>query len=131
MGAFIGARVTNAPISYTDERLTLVDDWLTYQGQATGQGVEMIYHYSDTCSFCEQIRNEVLGFAIENAMDIPVYVADMNSSAINQTSMFSPAQITGTPTMSIFVNGNLVNQVVGVNPILNLIDQVNEGTFRP
>lgn len=131
VGAFIIARIANAPISYTDSRLMLVEDWLTFQTQARGEGVEMIYHYSETCSFCEQIRNDILGFAISNGMDIPVYVADMNSSAINQTSMFSPAQITGTPTVSIFVNGNLVNQVVGVNPILNLIDQVNAGTFTP
>jgi len=131
VGAFIVARVTNAPISYTDERLTLVDDWLTYQGQATGQGVEMIYHYSETCSFCEQIRNDILGFAIENEMNIPVFVADMNSQALNQTSMFAPVQISGTPTVSIFVNGQLANQVVGVDPILRLIDQVNAGTFTP
>lgn len=131
VGAFIIARIANAPISYTDDRLELVEDWLTFQSQARGQGVEMIYHYSETCSFCEQIRNDILGFAISNGMDIPVYVADMNSQAINQTSMFSPAQITGTPTVSIFVNGNLVNQVVGVNPILNLIEQVNAGTFTP
>ena len=131
VGAFIIARIANAPISYTDDRLELVEDWLTFQSQARGQGVEMIYHYSETCSFCEQIRNDILGFAISNGMDIPVYIVDINSQAIKQTSMFSPAQITGTPTVSIFVNGNLVNQVVSVNPILNLIEQVNAGTFTP
>ena len=131
VGAFLVATVVNAPISYTDERLVLVEDWLTYSTQSTGEGIELIYHYSETCSFCEQIRNDILGFAIENEMDIPVYVVDVNSQAVNQTSMFSPAPITGTPTVSIFVNGLLVNQVVGVTPILTLIDQVNAGTFTP
>lgn len=131
VGAFLVATVVNAPISYTDERLVLVEDWLTYSTQSTGEGIELIYHYSETCSFCEQIRNDILGLAIENEMDIPVYVVDVNSQAVNQTSMFSPASITGTPTVSIFVNGRLVNQVVGVTPILTLIDQVNAGTFTP
>lgn len=131
VGVFAVARIFNAPISYNDERLELVDDWLTFQSQSTGQGVEMIYHYSESCSFCEQIRNEILGFAISNEMNIPVYVADMNSQAINQTSMFAPAEIRGTPTVSILVNGQLANQVVGVDPILNLINDVNAGTFTP
>lgn len=131
VGAFLVATVVNAPISYTDERLELVEDWLTYSTQSTGEGIELIYHYSETCSFCEQIRDDILGFAIENEMDIPVYVVDVNSQAVNQTSMFAPAQITGTPTVSIFVDGRLVNQVVGVTPILTLIDQVNAGTFTP
>ena len=131
IGAFIIARIANAPISYTDERLELVEDWWNFQDQFKGEGIEMIYHYSETCSFCEQIRNDILRFAISNKMEIPVYVADMNSTMIIETEIFSPARISGTPTVSIFVNGNLVDQVVSVNPILNLIDQVNAGTFTP
>lgn len=131
IGAFIVASIANAPISYNDDRLELVEDWLSFQSQARGEGVEMIYHYSETCSFCEQIRNDILGFAIRNEMDIPVYIADTNNQALSQTSMFAPAQISGTPTVSIFVDGNLVDQLVGVTPILNLIEEVNAGTFTP
>ena len=131
IGAFLLIRIFNAPISYTDSRLILIEDWLTYQTVSTGEGVEMIYHYSETCSFCEQIRQEILGFAIENKANIPVYIADVNNRALEQTAMFAPAHIRGTPTVSVFLNGQLIDQLVGVDPILNLIKDVNAGTFTP
>jgi thiol-disulfide isomerase/thioredoxin len=139
IGAFLLVRIFNTLISstddtlisYKDDRLILIEDWLTYQTVATREGIEMIYHYSETCSFCEQIRQEILGFAIENNANIPVYIADVNNRALEQTSMFAPAQIRGTPTVSIFLDGQLINQVVGSDPILNLIRDVNAGTFTP
>lgn len=129
IGTFVLVNVLNPSYDYDSEEITQVNDWISFQSELPQTGYTVLYYYSATCSFCIQIKDDVLDFAAENAAGIPVYIADVNNPLIIQTNEFNPAVIRGTPTMVVFYNGGLVDQVSGTDPIINMMNAFEEGTY--
>lgn len=129
IGTFVLVNVLNPSYDYDSEEITQVNDWISFQSELPQTGYAVVYYYSVTCSFCVQIKDPVLDFAAENEANVPVFIADVNNALIRQTNDFNPASISGTPTMVVFYNGSLVDQVSGTDPILNMMDAFEEGTY--
>lgn len=117
--------------SYDDPDLVQVENWLTHSTLVPREGYALLYHYSETCSFCEQIKDEILGFAIENDNDIPVVLADVNNPNLRASNNFAPQSISGTPTVWVFFNGAIIDSKVGPTPILDLMTDLDNGTYTP
>jgi len=58
-------------------------------------------------------------------------VADVNDPDLRGSEQFSPVQISGTPTVTVYLDGTIIDQKVGSDPILELIDDLNAGTYTP
>lgn len=116
---------------YDDPEMVHVEDWFTFTTQVPQEGYMVLYHYSESCSYCQEIQDDILGFASSNPNDIPVLLVDVNDPDVRGSEQFAPVQITGTPTVTIYEGGEIVDQRVGVDPILNMIDNFNAGTFTP
>lgn len=129
IGSFILVNLLNPSYDYDSEEISQVSDWMSFQSELPRTDYSVVYYYSVTCSFCVQIKDEVLSFAAGNDADVPVFIADVNSPLLLQTNDFNPANISGTPTMVVFYNGVIVDQVAGVEPILNMMDAFEEGTY--
>lgn len=116
---------------YDDPEMVHVENWLTYSSQVPQEGYMVLYHYSETCSFCVQIQDDILGFAASNPNNIPVLLADVNDPNLRGSEQFSPVSISGTPTVTVYLDGEIIDQKVGTDPILQLIDDLNAGTYTP
>lgn len=116
---------------YDDPEMVHVENWLTYSSQVPQEGYMVLYFYSESCSFCQDIQNDILGFAASNPNDIPVLLADVNDPDLRGSQQFAPVQISRTPTVTVYLDGEIVDQFVGTDPILQMIDDFNAGTFTP
>ncbi len=116
---------------YDDPEMVHVENWLTYSTQVPSEGYMVLYHYSESCSFCQQIQDDILGFASSNPSDIPVLLADVNDADLRASNQFAPVSITGTPTVTIYLDGEVIDQRVGPDPIIAMINDFNAGTFAP
>jgi len=130
IGSFILVNILDPSYDYDSEEISQVSDWFSFQNQLPSEGYAVVYYYSATCSFCIEIKDPVLDFAADNEADVPVFIANVNSPTLLQTNEFNPANITGTPTMVVFYNGILVDQVSGTTPILTMMDAFEEGTYN-
>lgn len=129
IGSFVLVNLLNPSYDYDSEEISQVNDWVSFQSELPRTDYSVVYYYSATCSFCIQIKDQVLSFAADNDADVPVFIANVNSPLLLQTNDLNPAIIRGTPTMVVFYNGVLVDQVSGVEPILNMMDAFEEGTY--
>ncbi len=116
---------------YDDPEMVHVENWLTYSTQVPDDGYMVLYHYSETCSYCTEIQDDILGFAASNPNNIPVLLADVNDPDLIGSEQFSTVPISGTPTVTVYLDGQVIDQKVGTTPILDLIDDLNAGTYTP
>lgn len=89
----------------------------------------LVYYYSDDCSYCDEIKSEVLDFMNEEK-DIKIYV--INSAKADGTRLINPADSNyylGTPTFLTIENGSIVDYNSGVEDIPKLILDINAGNY--
>lgn len=90
----------------------------------------VVYFYSDTCSACIAIRDEVAAFKAGNNADIKLYYLDSANVSQNDYSYLnSTFGIGGTPAMLTIVNGVVVDVNAGSLDITNIFDAINSGTY--
>lgn len=100
--------------SYSEfEHLTSYD-----QVETQEEGTYVVYYYSETCSFCQQIKDQVLEFAAGNASNLKVYMLDAKTVPTDD-----PYDISGTPTMILVEENEFVELIVGAAAIPEFIDE--------
>ena len=91
-----------------------------------------VYWYSESCYYCTQIKNQVMGFADSNNADVKVYMMDAANTDGYKQFVIDPATgepLGGTPAMIAVRNGEIVDIAPGYIEIPNLIDDVNDGSY--
>lgn len=111
------------------------DDHLNSWEFATTQEEDqyIVYYYGIRCSYCTDIKNDVLTFANENEADVKVYfiesTATINYAAYPVVDPITGEDIPGTPTMIVINNGIVMDVNVGPAIIKSLIEKINEGSY--
>ena len=86
-----------------------------------------VYFYSETCSHCKNIKNEVIGYSLSN--QTPMYFVTFNkevvvshdiSNTIGLTSV-EGLSILGTPSLLDIESGVIVQNIAGETAILNYL----------
>lgn len=85
----------------------------------------LVYYYSETCSHCSEIKDEVLQFADDNSNGYKVYFID--AASIMGTNPVSG--MTGTPSMVVVENNAITDLVVGSIEIPKLLEELNAGDY--
>ena len=85
----------------------------------------LVYYYSPECYYCKEIKMDLLNFADENDADIKVYFLDQ----YNVTGTNNVPGMDGTPTIITIRNGQLVDLSPGATGILNVFNEINNGTY--
>ena len=83
------------------------------------EGTYLVYYYSTTCGFCNQIKEEVLAFADENDKNLKVYM--LNAKEVPTDD---PYDITGTPTMLYIVDNEFEEKIVGAVDVPAFLESV-------
>lgn len=133
--------IANPTLGYNDFN----DVRLQNFSEVTQQDEEeyFVYFYGERCDFCTDIKSEILGFADSNNADLKVYVIESadpddyvqitrQGQTINAAPILDPAtglNITGTPTLITVRNGIVVDVSAGPNVIVDVIEQVEAGTY--
>ena len=92
----------------------------------------MVYYYSETCGYCQQIKNRVLNFAHDNDANIKVYLMDAQVAYSTSFPIYDPtsgAQMTGTPSLITVVDGQIVHMAPGYVEVLDALEAVDDGTY--
>jgi len=84
----------------------------------------LVYYYSEACTYCQEIKSQVLEFADSNNANVKVYFWD--AGVIGGTSI---SAVEGTPAMFTVVNGAIVNITNGYIQIPATFDAINAGTY--
>jgi len=87
----------------------------------------LIYFYSDTCSYCIEIKDEVAAFRESNNADIKLYY--LNSGNLKDGEyqyLYDTYEVSGTPTLLTIVDGVVVSTTNGVT---DAFDQINNGIY--
>ena len=84
----------------------------------------LVYYYTESCLYCQEIKTEVLNFANENNANIKVYFWD---GAVLGTAPYT--EIKGTPAMIMVSNGQVVDLINGYIQIPVTFDAINAGTY--
>lgn len=121
--------ILNPPLKYDD----FLDVTIETMPEITQQEEEsyLVYYYGEDCGWCKTIKDDVLSFANENNGGVKVYLIE-SAEDKDPTIIVDPttnAPMTGTPTMVTVKNGVVVDLNIGPDLIIDLIKQVNEGTY--
>lgn len=87
----------------------------------------VVYFYSDICSYCIEIKDEVAAFRESNSADITLYY--LNSANISNAEyqyLYDTYDVSGTPTLLTIVNGAVVSIT---NDVTDVFDQINNGVY--
>jgi len=108
------------------------DHITSFQSVATQPEDEyIVYYYSESCSYCQQIKDRVLNFADDNPAGVKVYLFDaFEATGVNNISdPLSGQTMSGTPSLITVVNGTIVHMAPGYVNVLDVITSVNDGTY--
>lgn len=93
----------------------------------------LVYYYSETCSYCAEIKDTVLKFAKNNKADLKVYIMQASPSISGVNNIVNPNNandpMDGTPALVTVVDGQVVDLNSGAVDIPNVLELINEGTY--
>lgn len=75
-----------------------------------------VYVYSENCSYCEEIKEEMFQYGMDNLRETPIFFID-----IHAIEGEVPSDISGTPTLLIIEGETILESIVGYNSILDYI----------
>jgi thiol-disulfide isomerase/thioredoxin len=93
----------------------------------------LVYYYSETCGYCNQIKNQVIKFADSNNQNIKVYMMDANEAFSTSFPIYDPdtgAEMTGTPSLITVVDGQIVHMAPGYIEVTDTLESINAGTYN-
>ena len=110
---------TDQEFEYSD----LSDIALTSHDQAENMSNNkyIVYYYSATCSHCQEVKQDILGFASEYE-DVDFYIFDV-SDADDRTSI---EEFLGTPSVLIFSGGELTQIYLGKIRVIDFIEEYTD-----
>jgi thiol-disulfide isomerase/thioredoxin len=84
----------------------------------------LLYFYSDSCPYCQQIKAASLNFFDENKDELPVYMLDADRIRGSKDSLNLPfgESLSSTPTLMVVENGIITQFLVGTVEIQNYYD---------
>lgn len=89
-----------------------------------------VYWYGDNCSHCTAIKDQVMDFA--KHADYEFYTIN-SSNASGTPNLIHPDDPTiymsGTPTLIVIQNGEVVDMAVGGDKVPVLINQIESGNY--
>lgn len=122
----------NPTYRYNDNRFESVFAWNTFfEEQAPEEDLYLIYSYLETCGACQQIQQRVLRFAADES-NVPLFLADANNPLLRATAQdFRPGTSTVVPTLLVIQGNQLLEEVTGVEGVLNVLEALENGTYTP
>lgn len=103
------------------------DSWEDYITSQSEEETYFVYIYTDDCIYCQQIATDVANFTQSNTMDIELIPVDAYAPSVPTPS----SDFQGTPTLYVVHKGEITDELVGPNSILQLFEEVNMGIFQP
>jgi thiol-disulfide isomerase/thioredoxin len=90
----------------------------------------LLYFYSETCPYCNQIKNRSLNFFEEHKDDLPVYLLDADKIRGSKDSLNLPfgESLKSTPTLMIVQNGIIIDFLVGTIEITDYYDGFSQNS---
>lgn len=90
----------------------------------------LVYLYSDSCSHCLAIKDDVAAFSSGNAADMKLYYLNSSDLRDGEFQYLSDTYgAGGTPAMFTIVDGKVVDLLLGSLEIPNTFDAINNGTY--
>lgn len=93
----------------------------------------LVYYYSETCGYCNQIKNQVISFATDNNRNIKVYMMDANEAYSTSFPIYDPDtgdEMTGTPSLITVVDGQIVHMAPGYVEVTDTLERIDAGTYN-
>jgi len=103
-----------------------------YAIDAMPEDTYLVYFYSEYCSHCNDIKQDVLKFAAKNDQNIKIYFLDSSYATGTDRIVMDPvtdADLSGTPTIVTVVNGVITHVNPGSDVVLDVLDAINDGTY--
>ncbi|MGS0973281.1 MAG: thioredoxin family protein [Candidatus Izemoplasmataceae bacterium] len=84
----------------------------------------LLYFYSETCPYCNQIKDRSLNFFEEHKDELPVYLLDADRIRGSKDSLNLPygESLKSTPTLMVVQNGIIIDFLVGTIEITEYYD---------
>ena len=92
----------------------------------------LVYYYSETCGYCNLIKEDVLAFAKNHKEDVKIYFLDAQEVGIPPFPILDPTtheEMSGTPSLITVVNGQIVQMAPGYVNVLDVLAQIDDGTY--
>lgn len=90
----------------------------------------LVYLYSDSCSHCLLIKDEVAAFSNNNAANIKLYYLNTTDLKEGEFQYLDDTfGVNGTPSMFTVVNGEVVDVSIGSAEIPNTFYKINSNTY--
>jgi thiol-disulfide isomerase/thioredoxin len=126
IGAILILDITNPTLTYDDFQEV---GYYELVGSMP-EGDYVVYFYAEDCSHCNAIKSNMMDFGKDNAMDLPLYLLDAATTAGDRGIIdLDGQQMTGTPTLLVFHDNQLVDFYIGDTPILAFIEGVEDGSY--
>ena len=122
----ISSSMEPADLEYSDfEHLT---DFATLDDQP--EGLYAVYYYQLGCGGCELIKSDILELANSNNSDLKIYLMDArNTNGTNDHIVHNGEDLSHTPTMLVYRDGELVDLLEGPTLIEPFINDVESGNY--
>ena len=120
----------NEPVEdlYQYEQFQHLTEWEVLDDQP--RDLYAVYVYNEYCSHCSDIKQDVLEAATYNSSGLKIYLVDTyNVSGDNSGIILNGSTITGTPTMLLYRDGDLVEMNTGTPTILSFLNDVHDGKY--
>ncbi len=90
-----------------------------------------VYFYSETCGACTAIKEQVLEMAASNNSGLKIYLLDAGARPSGDIDriILDGEDLSHTPTMLVYRDGELVELYEGSAVILPFIDDVERGNY--
>ncbi len=121
--------IVNAPVTYNS--FDKVNSYTEFTQMEEDE--YLVYWYGDNCSYCIEIKADVLSFATDNNRGIKMYFAESSETDGNWQSIIDPddgSAITGTPSLITVKNGIIVDIAKGKVEVIAVLDAINNNTFN-
>lgn len=127
IGSLLVFNFLNPTLTYSDERFTHVSSWNTFlTEQAPEDQPYLVYWYLENCGACQEIRQEILSFALNHQDTIPFFLADANAPLLRASDNNRPGTATAVPTVWLMQDGVVLHEATGISPVRNLLTQLRD-----
>lgn len=90
----------------------------------------LVYLFSDNCSHCILIKDEVAAFSNDNAAGIKLYYLNAKDLKNGEFEYLNKKyDVNGTPSMFTVVDGKVVDVSIGSSAIPSTFNAINSGTY--
>lgn len=120
----LGATLAACTSNPYDEFISLNDYEQLDEYDETGE-LYLVYVYLEECPACQDLLDDLLAFNDAHGDTYPILADDTTAEGTR------PGSVSGVPTMFLMRSGEIVEgPVAGVEPIIELLDDVESGIYE-